>query len=82
MKYVTSVSFPNNSQLLNYMNDHSFEDWPFKVFLDREMEHLLLDDITILYGNNGSGKSTILNCLAEKVGAARNKPIFKDKKME
>ena len=80
MKYVTSVSFPNNSQLLNYMNDHSFEDWPFKVFLDREMEHLLLDDITILYGNNGSGKSTILNCISEKIGAARNKPIYREKK--
>lgn len=80
MKFITSVSFPSNESLVAYMNDHAYEDWPFKVFLDRELDSLLLDDITILYGNNGSGKSTILNCLAEKVGAARNKPIFKDKK--
>ena len=80
MKYITSVSFPTNDELLGYMDSHSYQDWPFKVFLDREMKSLLMDDITILYGNNGSGKSTILNCIAEKVGAARNKPIFKDKK--
>lgn len=33
-----------------------------------------------MYGNNGSGKSTILNCLTEKVGAARNKPLYREKK--
>ena len=80
MKFITSVSFPSNESLVAYMNGHTYEDWPFKVFLDRELGSLLLDDITILYGNNGSGKSTILNCLAEKVGAARNKPLYREKK--
>lgn len=80
MKYITSVSFPSNESLINYMNDHSFNDWPFKVFLDKHLESMWLDEITILYGNNGSGKSTILNCICEKIGAVRNKPIYIEKK--
>ena len=80
MKYITSVSFPSNDTLIDYMNGHSFDDWPFKVFLDKDLNSLLMNDITILYGNNGSGKSTILNCICERIGASRNKPIFKDKK--
>lgn len=37
-------------------------------------EILLLDTITILYGNNGSGKSTILNLLATKLNLPGNEP--------
>ena len=30
------------------------------------------EDITILYGGNGSGKTTALNVIAEKIGAKRD----------
>lgn len=40
---------------------------------------LNLNDITILYGNNGSGKSTILNVIGEKIKATRRKELFIEK---
>ena len=42
--------------------------YPFGVFRYRCMPPLAFGSITILYGGNGSGKSTILNLLAEKLG--------------
>lgn len=80
MRHVTSISFPNNESLRAYCDSHSYEDYPFKVFLDRGLKTLELSEITILYGNNGSGKSTILNCIAEKVGATRSRPLFYENK--
>lgn len=79
MKYITSVTFPNDEELMRYMDARTYQDWPFNVFLHRGLENIPLSDITIFYGNNGSGKSTILNCICEKLKAKRCKPIFKDK---
>lgn len=80
MKYITSIHFPSSDELASYMNCHSYKDWPQKVFLDRGLNNLLFQDITIFYGGNGSGKSTILDCISEKLGATRKKPIYIEKK--
>ena len=48
--------------------------YPFGLFRDRDMPEFFCEDITIFYGNNGSGKSTILNVLAEKLGVKRTTP--------
>ena len=40
--------------------------YPFGIFRYRELPELFFDDITVFYGNNGSGKSTILNVIATK----------------
>ena len=42
--------------------------YPFNVFNDRDSSVFVFDKITILYGNNGCGKSTILNIIANKLG--------------
>ena len=42
--------------------------YPFHVFRYRRLPPLEFSPITILYGGNGSGKSTILNVMAEKLG--------------
>ena len=42
--------------------------YPFGLFRYREFSEFFFDDITVFYGNNGSGKSTILNVIAEKLG--------------
>ena len=48
--------------------------YPFGIFRYRELPEFYFDDITIFYGNNGSGKSTILNVIAEKLGLERETP--------
>lgn len=42
--------------------------YPYNVFRDKYVPRLLFSPITVLYGNNGSGKSTILNLIAGKLG--------------
>ncbi len=50
--------------------------YPFGLFRYRDMpDEFELDDITIFCGNNGSGKSTILNVIAEKLELRRNSPF-------
>lgn len=48
--------------------------YPFGLFRYRELPELYFDDITVFYGNNGSGKSTILNVISEKLGLTRSTP--------
>ena len=45
--------------------------YPFGVFLSREMPVLEFEPVTILCGGNGSGKTTILNLVGEKLGLHR-----------
>ncbi len=49
--------------------------YPFKIFINRGMPTLKFSDITLLYGGNGSGKSTILNLIAEKLRLVRSAPF-------
>ena len=47
--------------------------YPFVLFRDRQMpEEFRFDDITVFCGDNGSGKSTILNVISEKLGLSRD----------
>lgn len=51
--------------------------YPFNVLKNKEPNIFIFDNITVLYGNNGSGKSTILNIIAHKLnlkGKERNNP--------
>lgn len=42
--------------------------YPYSVFRNKDMEPFVFRPITVLYGNNGSGKSTVLNVMAECLG--------------
>ncbi len=46
--------------------------YPFRILSKHELDRLGFDTVTILYGGNGSGKSTALNVMAEKLGIARD----------
>lgn len=46
--------------------------YPFQIFPYKGLKRLDFDDITILYGGNGSGKSTALNLIADKISAERD----------
>lgn len=54
--------------------------YPFRILSGHDLHRLDFQPITILYGGNGSGKSTALNIIAEKTGICRdsiyNKSIF------
>lgn len=41
--------------------------YPYNVFQGKDIDPFVFDAITVLYGNNGSGKSTILNIIANSL---------------
>lgn len=57
----------------NYRTCYSSR-YPFVMFRERGLPDFKFDDITIFYGDNGSGKSTILNVIAEKLKLKRGTP--------
>ena len=60
--------------------------YPFKVASDKLLKELTFSPITILYGSNGCGKTTLLNIMAAKLGVERgvlfNRTIFVDKYLD
>lgn len=46
--------------------------YPFLILSEHNLTMLDFEPITILYGGNGSGKTTALNVIAEKLGLARD----------
>ena len=74
--YLTRFQFPDREQ-----EDHFFSGirrtcydsfYPFRVLTARGLTELEMEEITILYGGNGSGKSTALNVIAETLGLRRD----------
>ena len=77
MRYIESIKFPNAQLVDKYMNlDRSF--YPWTIFFYNGLETISCKDITMLYGNNGSGKSTILNLIASTINASRCVDVYKD----
>lgn len=74
--YIDSFQFPGvdaEEQFVNYIRRTCYNSfYPFGVFAENQLESLSFTEITILYGNNGSGKSTALNLMAEKLKAERD----------
>ena len=82
MKYLSDFIFPTkdmeDAYLWNLGNTCSY--YPFRVLSKHSLEKIDFEPITILYGGNGSGKSTALNIIAEKANVARdaryNKSVY------
>ena len=72
MVYLNVFTFPNDDMEFDFLIEEkrtcydSF--YPFKILSRHGFERIDFEPITILYGGNGSGKSTALNVIAEKVG--------------
>lgn len=75
MIYLSHFSFPDIEREYSFLMGikrtcyDSF--YPFQVLSKHGLRMLDFEPITILYGGNGSGKTTALNVIAQKVGAAR-----------
>lgn len=52
----------------SFFDEHTY---PFHLTSEMSLWRLDFEPITILYGGNGSGKSTIINVISEKLGAER-----------
>ena len=49
--------------------------YPFKILSRRRFARIDFEPVTILYGGNGTGKSTALNVIAEKLSLQRESPF-------
>jgi predicted ATPase len=76
MIYLKSFTFPSADMEFDFILSirrtcyDSF--YPFKILSGHDLDRLDFDTVTILYGGNGSGKSTALNVIAEKAGICRD----------
>ncbi len=60
MKYLKYFIFPDIEFEVDFLlaKGRNFSYYPFKVLSSRGLERLDFEPVTILYGGNGSGKST------------------------
>ncbi|AQS05112.1 AAA family ATPase [Clostridium beijerinckii] len=76
MVYLNYFTFPNEDMEFRFFMGvkrtcyDSF--YPFKVLSQHGLRRIDFEPVTILYGGNGSGKSTALNIIAEKIGVSRD----------
>lgn len=76
MIYLNFFTFPNEdmeSEFFKGVKRTCYDSfYPFKVLSSCNFERIDFEPVTILYGGNGSGKSTALNVIAEKTGISRD----------
>lgn len=76
MIYLSQFSFPDVEEEYDFIlgiKRTCYESYyPFKILSKHDLRVLDLEPITILYGGNGSGKSTALNVIAEKLSLTRD----------
>ncbi len=76
MIYLSEFTFPNYYDEEKFLNDQKrtcyTTFYPFGMFGNRGVKKFEFASITILYGGNGSGKTTILNVIAEKLKLDRD----------
>ena len=76
MLYLSRFAFPDDEKEFDFLLTvkrkcyNSF--YPFKVLSARGLLELELEPVTILYGGNGSGKTTVLNVMAEALKLQRD----------
>ena len=76
MLYLTRFTFPEEEIETDFIfrQKRTCYDtyYPFQILSKHHLRQLDLEPVTILYGGNGSGKSTALNVIAEKLHLLRD----------
>ncbi len=76
MVYLSHFSFPHVEQEYSFLMGikRTCYDtyYPFQVLSKHRLRMLDFEPVTILYGGNGSGKTTALNVIAEKLNVKRD----------
>ena len=76
MIYLSHFEFPHIEQENSFVMglQHTCYDtvYPFRILSKHNLKMIDFESITILYGGNGSGKTTALNVIAEKLNLQRD----------
>ena len=76
MRYLKDLFLPNDTVEYNSLLSHKktvyTSCYPYNIFSNKELENVEFDDITIFYGSNGCGKTTLLNIISEIINANRH----------
>ena len=76
MIYLSHIDFPDNEAEMGFrwrIQETCYSTaYPFFILSKHCLEMIDFDTITVLYGSNGSGKSTALNVIAERLRAKRD----------
>ncbi|MBQ6564298.1 MAG: AAA family ATPase [Clostridia bacterium] len=76
MQYLRSFIFPGEEAETDFMFSlkTTFDQsvYPYRILPKAGLDRIVFRPVTILYGGNGSGKSTALNIIAEKLHLKRN----------
>lgn len=76
MIYLSHFSFPDREREYTFTmgQKRTCYDtvYPFLVLSEHQLKMLDFEEVTILYGGNGSGKTTALNVIADKLGLERD----------
>lgn len=76
MVYLNGFTFPNKDTEFDFfmtVKRTCYDTfYPFQILSRHCLERIDFEPVTILYGGNGSGKSTALNVIAEKTGIHRD----------
>jgi len=74
--YIDHFTFPDEEEEWDYLIQvkRTCYDtvYPFKTISKHRLKRIDFEPVTILYGGNGSGKSTVLNVIAEKLQVKRD----------
>lgn len=76
MVYLSNFQFPDIEREYDFIfgQKRTCYDtyYPFQILSKHNLTRLDFESVTILYGGNGSGKTTALNVIAEKLGLERD----------
>ena len=76
MIYLSHFEFPSREREYDFIlgQKHTCYDtyYPFQILSKHDLRMLDFEPVTILYGGNGSGKTTALNVIAEKLELERD----------
>lgn len=76
MIYLSQFQFPHKEREYDFFfgQKRTCYDtyYPFQILSRHDLKVLDFEPVTILYGGNGSGKTTALNIMAEKLGLERD----------
>ena len=75
MIYLSQFSFPDIEEydfLMAQARTCYDSYYPFQIISKHRLRMLDFEPVTFLYGGNGSGKTTVLNCIAEKLRLNRD----------